>query len=81
MWTISSLGGFAVILHGLPRFTVDMDFFVKMAENNIQSLEGRFTWPLEILKLRNLHSMSCKVPCHSLWDAERISYRYYGATG
>lgn len=32
------IGGFAVILHGLPRFTVDMDFFVKMAENNIQKL-------------------------------------------
>lgn len=32
------IGGFAVILHGLPRFTVDMDFFVKMAEDNIKRL-------------------------------------------
>jgi hypothetical protein len=32
------IGGFAVILHGLPRFTVDMDFFVKMVETNIQKL-------------------------------------------
>lgn len=32
------IGGFAVILHGLPRFTVDMDFFVKMVDENIQRL-------------------------------------------
>ena len=32
------IGGFAVILHGLPRFTMDMDFFIKMAEKNVQKL-------------------------------------------
>jgi hypothetical protein len=32
------IGGFAVILHGLPRFTMDMDFFMKMAEKNVQKL-------------------------------------------
>ena len=32
------IGGFAVILHGLPRFTIDMDFFMKMAEKNVQRL-------------------------------------------
>ena len=32
------IGGFAVILHGLPRFTIGMDFFMKMAEKNVQKL-------------------------------------------
>jgi hypothetical protein len=32
------IGGFAFILHGLPRFTMDMDFFMKMAEKNVQKL-------------------------------------------
>jgi|APSaa5957512622_1039677.scaffolds.fasta_scaffold106833_2 hypothetical protein len=32
------IGGYAVILHGLPRFTVDMDFFIKMVDENIQKL-------------------------------------------
>lgn len=32
------IGGFAVVLHGLPRFTVDMDFFVKMVNENIEKL-------------------------------------------
>lgn len=32
------IGGFAVILHGLPRFTIAMDFFIKMAEKNVQNL-------------------------------------------
>jgi hypothetical protein len=32
------IGGYAVILHGLPRFTVDMDFFIKMVDENIQRL-------------------------------------------
>jgi len=32
------IGGFAVILHGLPRFTMDMDFFIQMVEQNVQKL-------------------------------------------
>ena len=32
------IGGFAVILHGLPRFTIGMDFFMKMVEKNVQKL-------------------------------------------
>jgi predicted nucleotidyltransferase len=32
------IGGFAIILHGLPRFTMDMDFFIKMASENVHRL-------------------------------------------
>jgi len=32
------IGGFAVILHGLPRFTMDMDFFIQMVEQNVHKL-------------------------------------------
>ena len=32
------IGGFAVILHGLPRFTMDMDFFIQMVEKNVHKL-------------------------------------------
>ncbi len=32
------IGGFAIILHGLPRFTMDMDFFIKMASGNVHRL-------------------------------------------
>lgn len=32
------IGGVAVILHGLPRFTADMDVFVKISPDNIESL-------------------------------------------
>ena len=32
------IGEFAVILHGLPRFTMDMDFFVHMVEQNVHKL-------------------------------------------
>lgn len=32
------IGGFAVILHGLPRFTMDMDFFIKMVKQNVHKL-------------------------------------------
>jgi hypothetical protein len=32
------IGGFAIILHGLPRFTMDMDFFIKMASENVDRL-------------------------------------------
>lgn len=32
------IGGFAIALHGLPRFTVDMDFFIKMSNENIEKL-------------------------------------------
>ena len=32
------IGGFAVILHGLPRFTMDMDFFIQMLEQNVRKL-------------------------------------------
>ena len=32
------IGGFAVILHGLPRFTMDMDFFIQMVEQNVHRL-------------------------------------------
>lgn len=34
------IGGFAVILHGLPRFTMDMDFFIRMLDQNIQKLRN-----------------------------------------
>ena len=32
------IGGFAVILHGLPRFTMDMVFFIQMVEQNVHKL-------------------------------------------
>ena len=32
------IGGFAVILHGLPHFTTDMDFFIKMRLKNVLKL-------------------------------------------
>ena len=32
------IGGFAVILHGLPRLTMDMKFFIQMLEENVQKL-------------------------------------------
>ena len=32
------IGGFAVILHGLPRFTMDMEFFIQMVEQNVHKL-------------------------------------------
>ena len=32
------IGGFAVILHGQPRFTMDMDFFIQMVEQNVHKL-------------------------------------------
>ena len=32
------IGGFAVILHGLPRFTMDMDFSIQMLEQNVHKL-------------------------------------------
>ena len=32
------IGGFAVILHGLPRFTMDIDFFIQMVEKNVHKL-------------------------------------------
>ena len=32
------LGGFAVILHGLPRFTMEMDFFIQMVEKSVHKL-------------------------------------------
>ena len=32
------VGGFAVILHGLPRLTRDIDIFIKMAPKNIKQL-------------------------------------------
>ncbi len=33
------IGGFAVILHGLPRLTQDIDIFVKMNSENIKKLQ------------------------------------------
>jgi hypothetical protein len=33
------VGGFAVILHGLPRLTQDMDIFVKLVPENVESLK------------------------------------------
>ncbi len=32
------IGGLAVILHGMPRFTIDMDVFVKISSQNIENL-------------------------------------------
>jgi len=32
------IGGFAVIIHGMPRVTQDLDIFVKMAPENIEKL-------------------------------------------
>ena len=32
------VGGFAVIIHGMPRHTMDIDFFVKMERHNIAKL-------------------------------------------
>jgi hypothetical protein len=32
------IGGFAVILHGMPRFTQDIDIFIKMNPENIEKL-------------------------------------------
>jgi len=33
------IGGFAVVLYGLPRFTQDIDIFVKPKEDNIKKLK------------------------------------------
>lgn len=33
------IGGFAVVLYGLPRFTQDIDIFVKPEEDNIKKLK------------------------------------------
>lgn len=33
------IGGFAVILHGMPRFTQDVDLFIKAEEENIEKLQ------------------------------------------
>jgi len=32
------IGGFAVIIHGMPRVTQDLDIFVKMVPENIEKL-------------------------------------------
>lgn len=32
------VGGFAVIIHGFPRLTQDVDLFVKMSQDNVASL-------------------------------------------
>lgn len=32
------IGGFAVVLHGFPRLTQDIDFFIKPTEENISKL-------------------------------------------
>lgn len=37
------IGGYAVIIHGLPRFTIDMDIFVKMEKHNIDLLRETLT--------------------------------------
>jgi predicted nucleotidyltransferase len=36
------IGGFAVVLHGMPRFTQDLDFFIKGNEDNISRLQKAF---------------------------------------
>ncbi len=33
------IGGFAVVLYGLPRFTQDLDLFIKSKEENITKLQ------------------------------------------
>jgi len=33
------IGDFAVVLYGLPRFTQDIDIFVKPEEDNIKKLK------------------------------------------
>jgi hypothetical protein len=34
------IGGFAVILHGLPRTTEDIDFFIESSSQNIENLKS-----------------------------------------
>ena len=34
------IGGFAVIIHGLPRTTEDIDFFIESSSQNIESLKS-----------------------------------------
>ncbi|HLP47571.1 MAG TPA: nucleotidyl transferase AbiEii/AbiGii toxin family protein [Candidatus Kapabacteria bacterium] len=36
------IGGFAVIIHGMPRVTQDLDIFVKMVPENIDKLRKAF---------------------------------------
>jgi len=33
------IGGFAVVLHGFPRFTQDIDLFIRPTEENVQRLQ------------------------------------------
>jgi predicted nucleotidyltransferase len=33
------IGGFAIVLHGFPRFTQDLDLFIKSQENNVINLQ------------------------------------------
>ncbi|MGF1657493.1 MAG: nucleotidyl transferase AbiEii/AbiGii toxin family protein [Verrucomicrobiales bacterium] len=37
------VGGYAVALHGFPRYTGDIDFFVKTSPENAQALTATFT--------------------------------------
>ena len=48
------IGGYAVIIHGLPRFTIDMDIFVKMEKNNIDLLRQTLTDIFEDIQLAEI---------------------------
>lgn len=54
------IGGFAVVLHGFPRLTQDIDFFIRPAEKNIeklkQALQNVFHDPfIDEISLEELH--------------------------
>jgi hypothetical protein len=49
------IGGFAVILHGFPRLTQDIDLLIKMTPSNIKKLQKAL---LQVFHDRDIHSIT-----------------------
>ena len=73
------IGGVAVILHGMERLTRDVDIFVKMDAENIDTLRKALhsifdDTSIEEITLRGIEEISS----YSLWNAKWFLYRYHG---
>ena len=63
------IGGYAVIIHGLPRFTEDMDLFVRLEQDNIARLRHAL---LQVFQDISLEELTCE-------EIERHPVIRYGA--
>jgi hypothetical protein len=64
------VGGYAVILHGYPRSTIDLDLWVEPSEDNARSIDGLEVPVIDLASLRITKKASGRL--QDLADLERL---------